>query len=157
LIPPLDDRGFLPPGVHDCELNEAGQWCGVDALRRGIWEGLEAVLPHLREPFVRLGLNAPPLVLGGSYYSDKPNPADIEITVVLPNDWPGDALAPYVALYYDRHTPWKEDHKVDYYPTLPGADQSDFRAYFQYVGMKSATAKGLSPRDLRGVLQVMTW
>lgn len=157
MIPPLDHRGFLPPGVHDCELDEASTWCGDDVRRRTIWDGLEAVLPHLRETFNQRNLAPPPLVLGGSYYSDKPSPADIEVTVVLPADWPGEAIAAYVMLYINHHEAWKTAHNVDFYPTLPGADQNDFRSFFQYVGEKSAIAKGLSPRDLRGVIQVMIW
>jgi hypothetical protein len=43
-------------------------------------------------------------------------------------------------------------YRVHFWINFPGAN--DFAAYFQYVGVKTASAKGLNPLHLKGILKV---
>lgn len=156
MIPPLDRRGLLPPGVHECSWEQARNWSGADSWRGTIWAGLEIVRPALRQLF-QPPTSLPRIVLGGSYFSDKPNPDDIEVTVVLEPGSPAALIGDVVAHYHQYHSDYKATHRVDFYPILPGPGLSDFRAFFQYVGVKTATTKGLDPKDARGVIQVASW
>jgi hypothetical protein len=49
----------------------------------------------------------------------------------------------------------KTDYRVDFCPNLPG--NNDFSSYFQYVGEKTATIKGLKATDRKGVLRIQAW
>jgi Nucleotidyltransferase domain len=96
-IPPLNNRGVLPDGIHDCtfpELAEAfgqNQWV-VDASsethreilsrqRSALCSRLEEYLSRLREA----GLQVEVLV-DGSFVTNKVDPNDIDLIVVLPAD-----------------------------------------------------------------------
>lgn len=154
-IPPLNNIGLLPPGVHACNLDDIPTWFEGDLLRHRIWMGLVQVLPQMRAPFTTYAGPQGRLILGGSFFSDKPNPADIEATVVLDASHPPALMGRFAELFYTSHIQWKDEHLVDFYPTFPG--QNDFSAFFQYVGVKTANAKGLQPNDLRGVVGLSTW
>jgi len=93
-IPSLDEDGLLPVGIHDCtlaELREAfgqSRWVrsqpdsGREVLcqQRGmLCTRLEAYLDEIR----RANIEAEILV-NGSFVTDKPDPNDIDLIVVLP-------------------------------------------------------------------------
>lgn len=103
------------------------------------------------------------LVIGGSFLSDKPNPDDIESTLIVP---PVFILGPTVSTSAAHvlstgsgrsHDQLKETYEVDFYISLDVPGFSNFCTYFQYVGEKTAVAKALQPTDIRGVLQVEQW
>lgn len=113
------------------------------------------VLPTVRGPFAAHGAIQAQLVLGGSFFSDKTNPADIEATVMLQDDHPPALKGDFTTMFFQYHEVWHRENLVDFYPTLPG--QNNFASFFQYVGVKTASAKGLDPKDRRGVVGVTTW
>jgi hypothetical protein len=45
-----------------------------------------------------------------------------------------------------------QDYRVHFWINLPG--HNDFAAFFQYVGVKTASAKGLNPLHLKGILKL---
>lgn len=156
MIPPLDNRGLLPEGVHSCSFDEVAVWADGDLHRRRIWGGLEHVLPTVKQPFNTRGLAAPPLTLAGSYFSDKPAPGDIEVVLNLPLTYPPEVLGECYVCAQLHHNSWHAEQLVDYYVTIDGLG-NDLRAFFQYVGPKTGAAKGLPPKSKRGIVQVMTW
>jgi hypothetical protein len=150
-LPSLDHRGLLPKGEHACSFRDIEQiflhtsqrsdlYCDV---RRFIDGPLKGSGSGLR------------LFLGGSFFSDKPQPEDIEATVYLPA-MPPDRFAAVMGLYamHDQH---KIDYKVDFYPSIQMPGQNDFVKFFQYVGPKTASAKGIDERAARGVVEVIQW
>jgi hypothetical protein len=80
-IPGLDERGFLPAGVHDASMAEVverfGQFQQTDR-RVALRAQLEAFLEEARGT----GLVAS-LILDGSFATSKPEPGDIDLIVVL--------------------------------------------------------------------------
>lgn len=82
-IPPLNEDGLLPAGVHDCTLEEIGACFGrfVVSERR---MRLFAKLRELIEEERRAGL-AVAVIVDGSFVTDKPEPGDIDLVIVLPS------------------------------------------------------------------------
>ena len=157
MIPPLDGHGLLPVGLHDADLEAVpAQFC-TNAHRWRLWglvmEGLDILCDLVRQH----PESAPPaLILGGSFFSDKPLPADIEATLVFPPGTP-DTLCWFWTMQFGRlHAMLEKDHGLDFYPTLPGHG-NDFALFFQYVGPKTAQEKGLHEKDPRGALRIAPW
>ncbi len=94
------------------------------------------------------------LVLGGSFFSDKLFPGDVEATLVYPLHLPPNRCWA-ILIAWQRIKDDLKRQGLDFYPTLPGAN--DFSAFFQYVGTKSAADKGLAVKDPRGVIEVRDW
>lgn len=80
-IPALNDRGFLPEGIHDCAIEEAQARFGVfqDSDRRPqLWVKL---LEFLREVSSSGIVEA--VLIDGSFVSGKPAPNDIDLILVV--------------------------------------------------------------------------
>jgi hypothetical protein len=91
-IPPLDERGFLPPGVHPCSLEEIrlrfGEFRRTDR-RSHLFRQLER---YMRE--ARCAAIVRALVVDGSFVTGKDDPEDIDLVVVLPEALPSGVLNP---------------------------------------------------------------
>jgi len=89
-IPPLNEKGLLPPGEHVCTLDEArerfGSFQGNDHRRR-LFSRLEQLVNELR----RSGLFSA-LVVDGSFATAKSAPEDIDVIVAMRrgHDWAAD-------------------------------------------------------------------
>ena len=80
-IPPLDDEGFLPEGIHDASLEEVGQRFGqFQQSERRV--RLQAALRAFAEAATRSGLVAA-LIVDGSFATGKAEPGDVDLIVVL--------------------------------------------------------------------------
>lgn len=154
LLPPLDARGLLPQGVHQCTWTDIEQVFCDNAHRASRYERLQDfVRDELRAVASGLGL-----VLGGSFFSDKPHPGDIDCTCVIPaNEIPNRTMLIVLATQHGAKGRIYVQYHVEFYPTLQVAGQSDFRSFFQYVGPKTAFAKSLKAKDRRGVVEVSPW
>jgi hypothetical protein len=90
------------------------------------------------------------IVIDGSFVSDKPDPGDIDAVLILPAPQLKRLLLrpDYVEL---ANTKIKDRFAVDLFiePDLDGMAK-----FFQYLRIEDALQRGLSPRSLRGVLQV---
>ncbi len=88
-IPDVNEHGFLPADIHDCTLEELEQRFARDRwvdnklrpCRNRLFARLRDYLAELR----RVGLPAAVLV-DGSFTTDRPEPGDIDLAVVLPRD-----------------------------------------------------------------------
>lgn len=80
-IPDLNEHGFLPAGVHDCSEEEVekrfGQFQHSDCRCR-LFERLKEFLRHARAS----GLVGA-VIIDGSFVTDKDEPNDIDVIVVL--------------------------------------------------------------------------
>lgn len=79
--PSLTSDGFLPPGVHDCSLDDIragfGGFQGSDQRPR-----LFNLLIELVKAMQRCGL-FDALLVDGSFVTDKPAPNDVDVVAVL--------------------------------------------------------------------------
>jgi len=150
-IPILDNRGLLPVGVHACKFSDIEQAFLNSQYRVELYENVKSFIDGpLRN--VADGLQ---LFLGGSFFSDKLHPADIEATVYLPC-YPVDRFQNVMGLFA-QHDYYKQQNLVDFYPSIQMPGQNDFVQFFQYVGPTTASVKGLDEKAGRGVLEVIEW
>jgi len=80
-IPGLDDAGLLPPGVHDCTLDEVRRRFGIFQItdrRPTLYDKLQVLV---REAWGS-GLVAE-IIIDGSFVTAKPDPNDIDLILVL--------------------------------------------------------------------------
>lgn len=152
VIPPFDQRGLLPYGIHLATWRELFAFFAGDARRTNlITQARKFALAELSSSFGTCSL-----FLAGSSFSDKPHPSDIESTLVInPTTYPM-AAVPGLLLQAE-HDRIKLQYEVDFYVSwdVPGAN--DFCEFFQYVGEKTGIAKNLNPKDRRGIIEVKAW
>jgi hypothetical protein len=88
VIPPFDDNGYLPHGIHMATLDEIESRFGRDSeLRRVQIESLR----WLRDLAARAGIKR--IVLDGSFVTDAIEPNDVDCVLLMSPDFPVDALA----------------------------------------------------------------
>ncbi|MCX7825642.1 MAG: hypothetical protein N2689_08785, partial [Verrucomicrobiae bacterium] len=76
MIPPLDHRGLLPAGIYPATLSEIIAFADGETRQR-LADGLGRFIARELLPWAS-GLT---LDVGGSYFSDKSQPEDIEATL----------------------------------------------------------------------------
>lgn len=88
MIPPFDESGFLPPGVHPATLAEIDHRFGRGSeLRRMQMESVKWMV----ELALRAGVRR--IVLNGSFVTDIMEPNDVDCALLLASDYPRDAAA----------------------------------------------------------------
>jgi hypothetical protein len=158
MLPPIDHRGLLPPGVHVATLAEIDQLFATNPRRQHLLAELRRFI-HERLLPSGAGLE---LFVCGSYFSDKADPGDIDCTVPVQIADVMNRL-PVLALMNDGRSPtdkgatWK-NYSVDFFVSLSGLPgMNDFVAFFQYVGIKTASLKNLNEKESRGIVKVEQW
>ncbi|QQE86941.1 DUF6932 family protein [Azotobacter chroococcum] len=152
-IPPIDDRGLLPGGCHPGTFREIEQRFLFNQYRNQLyWQVRVFFDSELRSKASGLRL-----IVGGSFFSDKEEPADIEATVYLPAPMITEHLPLMKLQSIPEHNRIKADHRADFYVSLMVEGCNDLGLFFQYVGPKTANAKGLHEKDARGVIEVQSW
>lgn len=88
MIPPFDDNGYLPPGVHPATLDEIkGRFGSESELRRVQMESLKWLVELAR----RTGVIR--LVINGSFTTDLLEPNDVDCVLLIEDGFPKDADA----------------------------------------------------------------
>jgi hypothetical protein len=156
-LPFLDERGVLPAGVHEATWTEIEALFLFNVHRERLYARVRTFTDQVLLPV--LGDCALDLIAGGSFLSDKPAPADIEITVYLPVSALAHPSMPALLALgtQEAHGRLKAAYGADFYLTPRLHGHNDFGLLFQYVGPKTAADKGLHEKDHRGVVKVMRW
>lgn len=79
MLPPLNENGDLPPGVHVADWKEIEQRFGTGSEARRLAFGR---LKHLHELAVRTG-ELGNLYVFGSFVSATPEPRDVDVVLVM--------------------------------------------------------------------------
>lgn len=88
MIPPFDDHGYLPAGVHGASLDEIGQRFGLESeLRQAEMESLRWLVDLARRAGVRR------IIVNGSFVADVYEPNDVDCALLIGPDYPLDANA----------------------------------------------------------------
>jgi hypothetical protein len=145
-IPILEPSGLLPTGVHECSLDDINDQFTWNDHRTDLFTRfLNFLEAELKPQFPY------PIFFDGSFVTDKELPDDTDVVLDLssaPDDRKWHAL-----LFMQAHQKRiMEVYRVHFWINLPGAN--DFAAFFQYVGVKTANARGLKPLHLKGILRV---
>ncbi|WP_147407006.1 hypothetical protein [Pseudomonas sp. 91RF] len=152
-LPQLDDRGFLPAGCHSATWDEVRQMFCVSGHRRSLMRNFHRFI----ESELRAVGDGLPLIIAGSFLSDKVTPGDIETSIYLPNDQIAQRAGLCSIGSKVEHIRIKKEYGADFYVTFDLAGQPNFYDFFQYVGPKSASKKGLNEKDRRGIIEVTPW
>ncbi len=84
-IPDLNVDGLLPEGVYDCTLAEIGARFGrfqVTDRRLQLFQKLCGFVEEERQANLAIEM-----IVDGSFVTDKPEPGDIDLLIVLPVDY----------------------------------------------------------------------
>jgi hypothetical protein len=88
MIPPFNDDGYLPAGIHQATVEEIAARFGVESeLRRVEMESVRWLLDLARRAGVRR------LIINGSFVSDKLEPNDVDCVLLLDAAYPLDQAA----------------------------------------------------------------
>jgi hypothetical protein len=147
----LDNRGLLPEGIHEANIQEIEKAFCLSQYRQNLFEDL---ILFLQTEIQAVGID---IYLAGSFFTDKPMPNDIEVTIPLnTNNLSDPAIKHIIDLGKPmEHSRLKAMYRVDFYITFEYAGYNDFRQFFQYVGEKTANVKGLNPQDKRGIVKLI--
>jgi hypothetical protein len=147
-IPMLNDFGLLPEGIHDCAAPEVVASFCANAAREAVWQGFQG---FLRWAGTKPGPVA--IYMDGSFVTDKEIPGDIDVAVditgcSLPdqNEW--------IVAFHREHDRVKREFRTDFYPYI-GEQGHNFRAFFQYVRVDEALARGAPNGIRKGILRLV--
>jgi hypothetical protein len=88
MIPPSNEDGYLPPGIHRATLEEIAARFGQESeLRQVQMESLRWLVDLAR----RAGVQR--IVVNGSFVTDKLEPNDVDCVLLIGSDFPHDAAA----------------------------------------------------------------
>jgi hypothetical protein len=96
--PDFNDRGDLPPGIHQATLAEVIDHFGKDTPQRRI---IARRLEHIYTLAVRTGHLAR-FIIFGSFVTAKPDPVDIDIFLLMEDSFDAGQLSGETALIFDH-------------------------------------------------------
>jgi hypothetical protein len=141
-IPPLDQNGFLPVGMHDCTLAEIKARFGTfqhSDRRLRLFEKLEVFLSEAAKTGLVVSV-----VVDGSFVTAKPEPNDIDLIVTVPagHSFAADLSPSEYAVLSKRRV-----HKRHGFDVLVVWDNSEeywrYVRFFQQIRFEPGRAKGI--------------
>ncbi len=88
MIPPFEDNGYLPPGIHRATMDEIEARFGGESKLRRVQMGSLRWLVGLAN---RAGVER--LVINGSFVTDALEPNDVDCVLLIDPDQPHEAAA----------------------------------------------------------------
>ena len=148
-IPAFYRFGLLPGGIHECTITEVEVNLAWNDKRRRLTALLrEFITEELSTLFDVL----PPMVLDGSYVTDKDCPGNINLVLELSDlpdkqKWAGQIL-------YQRSPVLYERYQIEMLPGINSLPQ-DFVDLLQTLRPQMAFEKGLHHSHRKGVLRLI--
>jgi hypothetical protein len=88
MIPPCNEDGYLPPGIHPATLEEIASRFGQESeLRQVEMESLRWLVDLAQRAGVKR------IVVNGSFVTDRLEPNDVDCVLLIDADFPRDAAA----------------------------------------------------------------
>ena len=143
MIPPFDDSGNLPPGVHEATWDEFADRFGITPQRRSLLAGLYSALQVLQSAGCRA------VYIDGSFVTNKLVPNDFDACWDIEGVDP-DQLDPVLLTFDDRRAAQKAKYLGELFPAqlTEGGSGGSFLAFFQ-VDKETGNPKGIVALDLR--------
>ena len=141
MIPPFDDRGNLPPGMHEADWDELEEMFGGSARRAQLLSGLREALFALRSAGCRTAY------LDGSFVTAKEEPGDFDACWDI-EGVDADLLDPILLDLAHPRAAQKGRFGGELFPAQAPADSSGalFLDFFQHD--RDGNAKGIVKIDL---------
>jgi hypothetical protein len=96
--PAFNDKGELPPGIHQATLAEVIEHFGRDTPQRRI---IARRLEHIYTLAIRTG-HLVRFIIFGSFVTAKPDPGDIDIFLLMEDSFDAGLLSGETALIFDH-------------------------------------------------------
>ena len=150
----FDERGLLPCGVHDATLEEVEEYFGRfqrTDQRIALCKKLKAYISALKSSDINCSL-----IVDGSFIMTRVDePEDIDLVLVLPEDWDMDAdLKPYQYNVVSKKRV-RQQYRFDLFAVRKSTkDERDWLDFFGQVNVKWCELFGW-PDDLtKGVVRI---
>lgn len=151
----FDDRGLLPPGIHDAKLAEIE--AAFARFQRSDWriKLFEKLTTYLAE-LGRTGWQCE-VILDGSFVMppvDEPN--DIDLILVLPADWDlNQKLKPFEYNVVDKAFTRRE-YRVEVIAVRSGSDREiEAREFFAQVRLEWCRTFGWPENSKKGLVRIV--
>ncbi|MCI0376834.1 MAG: hypothetical protein L0215_04460 [Gemmataceae bacterium] len=150
----LDDRKLLPDGVHESSLKEVEEFFGgfqKSDRRLKLFKKLRDYLAAVK----KAGCGTSVIINGSFVMGCVDEPDDIDVILVLPADWDGDAdLKPYQYNLVSKRRV-KKSYGFDMVSVQPDSDQEkEWISFFCQVNVKWCTAFGWPDKLTKGIVRV---
>ena len=142
MIPPLNETGLLPDGIHDCTLAEVGAQFGAfqgTDRRPQLWAGFAEFVREAKA----CGL-AEAVIVDGSFVTAKPGPNDIDLLLVVAANH--DFSADFQPSEYNVLSKRRVNRRFGFDLLVARADSEEYRRYvgfFQQVRLEPGRKKGI--------------
>lgn len=151
MIPPLED-GVLPEGIHDCTMDEVGLVFGRFQRSDRRIKLLTKLEEYVRDAKTSKLVDA--LIIDGSFVTAKEEPEDVDIIVLLLDDWDGSAeLKPFEYNVISRRAV-----KVAKFPFDLIATTEGLARYLEYVDLFGTVHvdkhRSMTSKTRKGMLRV---
>jgi hypothetical protein len=142
VIPPFNEHGLLPDGIHDCSLEEAAARFAAfqsSDRRPRLWRRFtDFVRQEKGCGFVET------LMVDGSFVTEKPDPGDIDLVLVVAtnHDFSADLTPAYYSLLAQRRV--RRRFGFDIVVVKNGSENLELAvAFFQQVKQRPGVKKGI--------------
>lgn len=143
-IPPFENNGNLPPGIHYCTWDEFVARFETTPLRSRLIQGLLKAMEQLKAAGCRI------IYINGSFVTQKPEPNDFDAC------WESDGVnieylrnnAPLLINYYERRTELKFKYKGDIFPAEMQAEETGLSFLELFQLDRKQNRKGIIAIDL---------
>jgi hypothetical protein len=151
----FDERGLMPPGVHDATLEEVDQYFGRfqrTDQRITLCKKLKEYVVALRSAEINCSL-----ILDGSFIMiGVDEPEDIDLVLVLPEDWDTNAdLRPYQYNVVSKRRV-RQAYRFDLFAVRKNSpEEQEWIAFFGHVNLKWCTMFGWPEDTTKGLVRVV--
>lgn len=144
MIPRLNERGNLPPGIHEADWNEMEARFGGTARRAELLAGLREALLALRDAGCRTAY------VDGSFVTAKEEPGDFD-GCWAPEGVDLSLLDPVLLDFASRRAAQKERYRGELFPADALADPRTRESFLDFLQRdRAGRPKGIVCIDLRG-------
>ena len=138
-LPPFNENGHLPPGIHDASFDDLRERLGQSPRRCELLENLGRYLTELRKwPLAQA------VLVDGSFVTDVAEPNDIDLVLVLRDDYDlSRSVSPFEYNLWSRRRV-RRVFGFDLFAVRPNSiDYTRFVDFFSQVRSQPGLIKGL--------------
>jgi hypothetical protein len=128
VIPPLDENGYLPEGIHDCTMDEVAQRFGgfhATDRRPTLWARFADFAHEVKACEV-----ADAVFVDGSFVTAEPAPNDIDLILVVSGNH--DFTADFKPSEYNVLSKRRVNRRFGFDLLVARADSEEYRRYVEF-------------------------
>lgn len=148
-LPSITAEGLLPPGVHECSLEEAQAKFGYGNNRSTLWSKLLDYLDRVREAGIFSAV-----LIDGSFITASEDVCDIDVALVIEEFSPDQTATLKMFTSEQVVQEFKEDFSVVSHVSTPLPFGENYFEWFQNVRPEYAWQHGGPERARKGILLV---